>query len=576
MTSITGRDTEPTKNQPTKNQPTENQPTRNQPTENQPTENQPTRNQPTRNESPKDEPAAAPAKMTRRQVLVALSGLLIGMFVTILSATVVSNALPRIVSDLNGSQSSYTWVVTAELLAMTATVPIWGKLSDRMSKKLLVQVSLVLYVIGSAGAGMSHNVDTLIGMRVVQGIGVGGLTALAQVVLAAMIPPRELGRYAGYLGAVFGVGTVIGPLIGGVLVDTSWLGWRWCFYVGVPFAIVSLVLLQRTLNLPVTRSDKPIDYLGATLIAAGVSALLIWSTLAGNQFDWVSGWSAILVIGGLAMLAMAVLVESRAKDPIVPLGLFRNRTVTVAVLSSLFVGLAMFGGSVFLAQYFQVSLGKSPTVAGLLSLPMIVGLMGASIVSGQIISNIGRYKPFLLIGAVLVPLGSLLLGFIDENTSLWLTGAFMFVLGAGVGLLMQNLVLAVQNDVDPTQIGSATSVVAFFRSLGGAIGVSVLGAVLANRVTGYVETGLAELPPDQQPPAAGGGHSAVPNVAQLPEPIAAVFEHAYGSATGEIFLVSVPFAVLAGVIVLFIRESTLHTTTATERAEAQRSAVALH
>ncbi|MFE4644669.1 MFS transporter, partial [Streptomyces sp. NPDC056730] len=291
--------------------------------------------------------------MTNRQILQAMSGLMAGMFVAILASTVVANALPRIIADLDGSQSSYTWVVTSELLAMTATVPLWGKLSDLYNKKLLLQLSLAMFVIGSLLAGFSQGVGLLIFSRVVQGIGAGGLTALAQIVMAAVIPPRRLGKYSGIFGAVFAVGTVAGPLIGGVLVDTSWLGWRWCFFIGVPFALAAILMLQSTLRLPTVRREVKIDYLGAFLIVAGVSALLIWTSLAGNQFDWAS-WQTFALTGtGVVLLVAAVFVEARVPEPVIPLDIFRNRTVALTTVASLLVGVAMFGGTVFLSQYFQ-------------------------------------------------------------------------------------------------------------------------------------------------------------------------------------------------------------------------------
>lgn len=324
---------------------------------------------------------------SRRDVMQAMSGLMLGMFVSILASTIVSNALPRIIADLHGSQSVYTWVVTTELLAMTATVPLWGKLADLYSRKLLIQLSLGLFAVGSLIAGFSPNVEVLIASRILQGLGAGGMTALATIVMAAMIPPREMGRYAGIFGAVFGVGTVAGPLIGGILVDTSWLGWRWCFFIGVPFTLASIMLLQRTLNLPVVRKEVKIDYLGAALIVGGVSTLLIWSTLAGHQFEWASAWTALLVALGVVLLALAVWVESRAVDPIVPLSIFANRTVAMTTLASALVGVAMFGGTVFLSQYFQIGLGKTPTQAGLMSLPLIFGLLVSSTVAGQLITK---------------------------------------------------------------------------------------------------------------------------------------------------------------------------------------------
>jgi EmrB/QacA subfamily drug resistance transporter len=484
---------------------------------------------------------------------------MVGMFVSILASTVVANALPRIIADLNGSQTVYTWIVTSELLAMTATVPLWGKMADLYSKKLLIQLSLGLFVVGSLIAGFTPNVEVLLLSRVVQGIGAGGMTALATIVMAAMIPPRELGRYAGIFGAVFGVGTIAGPLIGGLLVDTSWLGWRWCFLIGVPFSIISIALLQRTLHLPVIRRKAKIDWLGALLITSGVSTLLIWSSLAGNKFEWASGWTALMVVGGLVLLALAVVVESRAEEPIVPLGIFRNRTVSLATVASVLVGVALFGGTVFLSQYFQISLGKSPTVAGLMSLPMIFGLLVSSTVAGQLITKYGRWKAYLVAGAAVMSVGMLLLGTIDANTSVLVLSIYMAVLGVGVGMLMQNLVLAAQNDVPAHELGVTTSVVTFFRSMGGAIGVSALGAVLANRV--------ASLTAERLGPAAtaGGGSAEVPDLSTLPEPVLRIVQDVYGIATADLFLVGAPFALLALIVVLFIREKPLHTLSGEER-----------
>ncbi|MEH1101531.1 MDR family MFS transporter [Micromonospora sp. CPCC 205561] len=510
-------------------------------------------------------------RMSRREVLQALSGLMVGMFVSILASTVVANALPRIIADLDGTQTVYTWIVTTELLAMTATVPLWGKMADLYSKKLLIQLSLGLFVAGSLIAGLTPNVEVLLVSRVVQGIGAGGMTALATIVMAAMIPPRELGRYAGIFGAVFGVGTIAGPLIGGVLVDTSWLGWRWCFLIGVPFSLLSIVLLQRTLHLPVTRRKVRIDWLGALLITSGVCTLLIWSSLAGNKFAWASGWTALMVGGGLVLLALAVWVESRAEEPIVPLRIFRNRTVSLTTVASVLVGVAMFGGTVFLSQYFQISLGKSPTMAGMMSLPMIFGLLVSSTVAGQLITKYGRWKRYLVAGAVVMTAGMLLLATIDASTSMLLLGIYMAVLGVGVGMLMQNLVLAAQNDVPAQELGAATSTLTFFRSMGGTIGVSALGAVLANRVATLSAEKLGPLAGG----ATGGGSTEVPDLSALPEPVLRVIQEVYGTATAELFLIGAPIALLAVVVVLFIREKPLHTLSGTERLAREEAAAAV-
>ncbi|WSP99504.1 MFS transporter [Streptomyces sp. NBC_01232] len=501
---------------------------------------------------------ATQVTMTHPQIMKALSGLMLGMFVAILSSTIVSNALPQIISDLGGTQSSYTWVVTAALLSMTAATPLWGKLSDLFSKKLLVQISLVIYVLGSVVAGMSQNTGTLIACRVVQGIGVGGLSALAQIVMAAMISPRERGRYSGYLGAVFAVATVGGPLLGGVITDTEWLGWRWCFYVGVPFAVIALIVLQRTLHLPVVRRDVKVDWLGAFLISGAVSLLLIWVTQAGDSYEWISWQTWAMTGGALALGLLFVLVESRASDPIIPLRLFRNKTITLASAASLFVGIAMFSGTVFFSQFFQLARGESPTMSGILTIPMIAGLFVSSTLSGQVITKTGRWKAWLVSGGVLLTAGLGLLGTLRYDTPYWHIAVYMAVTGLGLGMMMQNLVLATQNQVAPEDLGAASSVVTFFRSLGGAMGVSALGAVMANRVTHYVQEGLAALGPKAAALGHGGtAGGGIPDLDKLPAPIREVIESAYGHGVGDVFLYAAPFALLGLVLVVFIKEVAL-------------------
>ncbi|MGW1984589.1 MFS transporter [Streptomyces collinus] len=503
---------------------------------------------------------AGQAPMTHRQIMEALSGLLLGMFVAILSSTIVSNALPHIIGDLGGGQSAYTWVVTAALLSMTAATPLWGKLADLYSKKALVQIALIIYVVASMAAGLSQNPGMLIACRVVQGIGVGGLSALAQIVMAAMISPRERGRYSGYLGATFAVATVGGPLLGGVITDTSWLGWRWCFYVGVPFAVIALIVLQKTLHLPVVKREVKVDWGGATLISAAVSLLLIWVTFAGDKYDWVS-WQTYTMVGGSILLgALFVLVESKASEPIIPLRLFRNRTITLASLASLFVGVAMFTGTVFFSQYFQLARDKSPTMSGVLTIPMIGGLFISSTVSGQFITRTGRWKAWLVSGGVLVTAGLALLGGIRYDTDYWKMAIFMALLGLGIGMMMQNLVLATQNQVAPSDLGSASSTVTFFRSLGGAVGVSALGAVMSRRITHYVQDGISALSPKYQAAMAGSGSTdSIPDMNALPKPIRTLLESAYGHGIADVFLIAAVLAAVAFLITLFIKEVPLRT-----------------
>jgi EmrB/QacA subfamily drug resistance transporter len=509
--------------------------------------------------------AAAPqaAPMSHKEILEALSGLLIAMFVAILSSTVVTNALPTIVHDLEGSQTGYTWVLVATMLAMTATTPIWGKLADLFSKKLLMQIALVVYVSGSALAGAAQSMTWLIGARVITGVGVGGVMALIQIIIGSMVSPRERGRYSGYIGASFGLATLTGPLVGGVIVDSP-LGWRGCFYVGLPFAILSFVVLQLKLHLPTVKREVKIDYLGSLLIMGGVSLLLIWISLAGQQFDWMSTTTVLMVGGGLLALALAAVVEGKvASQPIIPLELFKDRTIALATTAAILVGVAMLTATTYLSEYFQDARGMTPTEAGLMSLSMVVGLMGTSIVSGRYISDTGRWRIWLVWGMVAVLVGAALLATIDHATSLWLIGLYMLVLGGGLGATQQNLILSVQNNVDQANIGAASSVVAFFRTLGGAIGVSAFGAVLSHKITTSVTDGVATLvqagriTPEQAQALGGDG---LPNVSQLHQPLKGLFEAAFGDATGQIFLFTVPCALLALVAVLFIRENRLRTT----------------
>ncbi|WP_246087987.1 MFS transporter [Nocardioides albertanoniae] len=501
----------------------------------------------------------------------ALSGLLLGMFVAMISSTIVSNALPEIIADIGGGQSAYTWVITSTLLTMTATTPLWGKMADLFSKKLLMQVALVIFVGASAVAGLAQNPEQLIAARAVQGIGMGGLTALAQVIMAAMISPRERGRYSGYLGAVFAVATVGGPLLGGVITDADSLGWRWCFYVGIPFAIIAFIVLQKTLHLPlVKREGVKVDWAGAFFMAAGVSLLLVWVTFAGDKYDWASWETAAMVGGSVALLLIFVLIESKAKEPIIPLRLFANRTITLSSLASLFVGVAMFSGTIFFSQYFQLARDKSPTMAGVMTIPMIAGLFLSSTISGQVITRTGKWKAWLVAGGVFIVGGLGLLGTIRYDTEYWHVAIFMALLGLGVGMTMQNLVLSTQNQVAPADLGAASSMVTFFRSLGGAMGVSVLGALMSHRVSDYVEDGLADLGP-KYASAAQGSTGEIPDMDKVPEPLRTVLESAFGHGIADIFLVASGIAVIALVLILFIKEVPLKTKGGLEQAAAEAS-----
>lgn len=503
-----------------------------------------------------EKPPAPQAAMTHRQIMEALTGLLAAFFTAIISSTIVANALPTIMSELHGTQTDFAWVITAALLANAATTPIWGKLADLFNKKLLVQLSIVVFVAGSVMAGLSETIPLLLTARVIQGVAMGGLTALAMAIIGSIIPPRDRGKYSGYMGAVMAVGTAGGPLLGGFIVDSP-LGWRWTFFVCVPLAVIALILLQITLKLPHVKRPAKIDWLGSVLLTSGVSLLLIWVSFAGNPdyYDWWSWQTVAMVGGGLALLALLVLVESKVPQPIIPLKIISQRTTALAILASVAVGVGMFGSSAFLGQYFQVARGASPTEAGLLTLPMIAGNLIGSVVSGQLISRTGKWKRYLIAGSVLLVGGLGLTGTIDHTTELWLTGVYTAILGIGLGLLMQNLVLAVQNTVRASDIGTASASVAFFRSVGGAIGVSVLGAIMGNRVKELATEGLT---------AAGipvsGGAGASLDLADMPEPVREIMRAAYGDATAQIFMVSAIVGLVAFVAILFIKEEPLRRT----------------
>jgi len=508
-----------------------------------------------------------PGAMSHREVLESLSGLLLVLAVSMLSGTIVATALPRIIGALHGSQTQYTWVVTVTLLTATVSTPIWGRLADLFSKKLLIQVAIGVFIVGSIVSGLAQNTEQLIGARAIQGLGVGGLQALVQVAIGAMIPPRERGRFNGYIGAVMAVATVGGPLLGGLIVDTPWLGWRWCFFIGVPIAAAAFALLQKTLHLPtVRRGDPRIDYLGAALIAAGVSTLLIWVTFVGKSFPWVSWQTAAFVGPALLVLAVAVPVERRAAHPVVPIDIVRQRGPALAVAASIAVGMAMFGGAVFLGLYFQHGRGYSPTEAGLMMIPMMVGVLVTSTVSGRLISRSGRVKPYIIAGAAVSVAGFVTLSAMgwghggatgsSQHTPLWILWAGMLLVGAGVGLTMQNLVLAVQNTVALRDLGAASGAVTFFRSLGGTAGVAVLGAALTNRFTGSVSTKLAAA----GVAAPAGAASDAVDPASLPEPLRVIIQSAYADAVGHVFLFSAGIAVLGLIAAVLMPAVTLRTT----------------
>ncbi|WP_336631460.1 MULTISPECIES: MDR family MFS transporter [unclassified Microbacterium] len=524
--------------------------------------------------------AVAKPRMNHRQVLEALSGLLLGMFVSMLASTVVSTSLPVIIHDLDGNQAAFTWVVTATLLTTAISTPIWGKLADLTNRKVLYQLAIAIFVLATAAAGFSQSPEMLIAFRAVQGIGAGGLAALSQVLMADIISPRERGRYMGLFGAVMALATIGGPLLGGVITD-AW-GWRWNFFVALPVAVVALILVQFTLHAPARPKKKTsIDYLGIVLLSTSVSLLLIWVTSAGSDFDWWSMPTFLMVGGALLAAVLFVIVELRSSEPLIPLTLFRNRTFTLSVVASIATGIAMFGASVFLSQYMQLARGATPTEAGFMTIPMIGGLLVASIGVGALVTKFGRWKPYLIAGAILLIAGAYLLSTIHYDTDFTLVSVYMFLLGAGVGMTMQNLVLVVQNTTRPEEIGVASSGVTFFRSLGGTVGVSVMGAALASRVTDLVAerkdditAALMTLGDKAQFWGEQLQSGSLPKVSAMPEALRVVFEDIYANGISHSFLIAVPVAVISLIAIAFLPNKPLTTMTTVERMQASEADLA--
>jgi EmrB/QacA subfamily drug resistance transporter len=490
---------------------------------------------------------------SHRQIMVILSGLMLGMLLAALDQTIVATALPTIVGDLGGL-NHLSWVVTAYLVASTVTTPLYGKISDLYGRKRVFQFAICVFLIGSALAGLSQNMTELIAFRGLQGLGAGGLMVLAMTIIGDVVPPRQRGRYQGYMGAVFALASVIGPLMGGFFVDN--LSWRWVFYVNLPVGAVALVVTSVVLDLPSRRISHQIDYLGTVLLVGAVGSILLAVTWGGTQYAWGSGIILSLGVVGAVLLAAFVTVERRVAEPILPPYLFKNRVFSVATATMFIVGLAMFGGIIYLPLFLQVVGGRSATNAGLLLLPLILGLVGTSIVSGRVISRTGRYKAFPVAGMLVMAAGMYLLSTMGPTTTELVASAYMLVLGLGLGMVMQVLILAVQNSVDRRDLGVATGAATFLRSMGGSFGVALFGAVLSNRLA----TNLAHLLPGGSLPAGVSpaslkGSPAV--ILGLPSAVRAPVIEAFARSIDTVFLAAVPIALLGFVITLFLRETPL-------------------
>jgi EmrB/QacA subfamily drug resistance transporter len=491
--------------------------------------------------------------MTKRQIWWVMAGLMLTMLLAVLDQTVVSTALWTIVKELDPTNglNHMSWLITAYLLTSTASQPLYGKISDLYGRKKIFMTSIVLFLIGSALCGFADNLTQLIFFRAVQGLGAGGLMSLAMAIIGDMVAPRERGKYSGLFGLTFGLGSVLGPFIGGFLTDPHkvlWLttNWRWVFFINIPLGLLALFVVQRVLHLPKFKRDHHIDYFGAALMVAGVSAILLITEWGGSQYAWGSPMILGLLSAAIALLGGFLYRESKAKEPILSLHLFKNNVFRIGVPVLFILGCALFGSLIYVSLYFQIVNGLTPTEAGLHLIPMTLGMIPTSIIVGALISRWGRYKVFPILGMACVTIAMALLGMLTVDTASWQLSAYLFVLGVGMGQVMQVVTMAIQNAIPPKEMGAGTAATGFFRSLGGAIGSAVFGAILTSQLARNL-------------PAHNGG-SGMPNaeaIHQLPPALQHTVFEAFTKSTNTVFLVAACITAVGFFLTLFLREMRL-------------------